>query len=109
MAANPAATCRCGAGRGPAARSGGYWILRYWRSQQADGTAKPTRPAATITASRAPNPAAISAARAGPAKLAVLLVIASSAEPRDSSLPVTVRGSCAVQPPATAGLNSPAA
>jgi len=61
-----------------------------------------------MTASRAPNAAAISAARAGPARLAVLKVIASSAEPRASSGPVTIRGSCDVQPPATAGLNSPA-
>ncbi len=81
---------------------------RYRDSEQADGTASATRPAAVSTAARAPIPAAIPAARAGPARLAALKVSASRAEPRSSSGPVTTRGSCAVQPPATAGLNSPA-
>ena len=81
---------------------------RYRDSEQADGTASTTRAAAVSTAARAPIPAATPAARAGPARLAALKVSASSAEPRSSSRPVTTRGSCAVQPPVTAGLNSPA-
>ena len=81
---------------------------RYRDSEQAEGTASATRPAAVSTAARAPIPAATPAARAGPARLAALNVSASRAEPRSSSRPVTTRGSCAVQPPATAGLNRPA-
>ena len=81
----------------------------YRESDQAAGTARATSAAAVSTAARAPSPAAAAAARAGPARLAALYVSASNAEPRASPGPLTMRGSCAVQPPATAGLNSPAA
>ena len=106
ITANPAAICRRSATRRwPAPMAAGG---RYRDSEQADGTASATRAAAVSTAARAPIPAATPAARAGPARLAALKVSASRAEPRSSSRPVTTRGSCAVQPPVTAGLNSPA-
>ena len=60
-----AAICRCGAGAGPGAEGHGD-------SEPAAGTARTTRVAAVSTAARAPNPAATTAARAGPARLAAL-------------------------------------
>src|SRR5580704_523710 len=71
IAANPAANwaanwaAGCRTGTGPRAQAGRD-------SEQAAGTARATRAAAVSTAARAPNPAATAAARAGPARLAVL-------------------------------------
>ena len=74
MAANPAAIWAA-TGRHlrlprPARGSAGPGSERD--SEQAAGTARATRAAAVSTAARAPNPAATTAARAGPARLAAL-------------------------------------
>lgn len=74
----------------------------------AEGSASATRPTAVATVTGALSRSASSAARAGPARLATLKVSASSAVALDSSRPPSTCGSCEVQPPATAGLNSPA-
>ena len=104
MALSPAASCR---------RNGSKDRRAEARPPDADtkdhaaGTASATSTAETATADRAPAQAATSAASAGPARLAASNVRASSAEYRASPSGLTTRGSCDVQPPATAGPDSP--
>ncbi|MFC5689851.1 hypothetical protein [Amycolatopsis mediterranei] len=71
-------------------------------SDHATGTAAATRPTATTRPAGPPR----SPARPGPASAAAVNVIASRRLAFGRAAPATA-GSCAVQPPATAGLSRP--
>ncbi|WP_410588541.1 hypothetical protein [Amycolatopsis sp. lyj-23] len=73
-------------------------------STHASGTAAATIPTATTSPAAPPR----SPARPGPASAAAVNVMASKRLARGSPGPATA-GSCAVQPPAMAGLSRPAA
>ncbi|MGX1123089.1 hypothetical protein RKD37_008452 [Streptomyces ambofaciens] len=90
-----------GAVRAPRARPGRAGNL------QAAGSAKVMSTTETTTADGAPSASATTPARAGPARLAALNVMASSAFARGRRSPDTTRGSWAVHPPDRAGPSSP--